>query len=523
MRAYYFFFMGLIVTVNSLYGQSKIKCDLIEISGIAFNKNPNIISTYYTIQNAEASVQVQSGTFDYNLNSGLSYQRSNYNLYDADPRNEYVDSPLKSNSVEFSANLQKKFRTSQIAEVSLRYLYKDSNFPFNNFNEYVGPFYGNHTGVANFSLTQPLLRGRGRRIATTGERISNLYTDKNKYDYEFTNSYEILQIGTAYWSYYTAFKSLDVYIQNETRVRNLLEMTKELIKADKKPQGDLAQINADLTNQERLTFVARQNLYNARLTLGRAIGLSDEESQQLDVPVNDFPEVSQSGYRENINKNQFIKAAQENRGDLKAIKKISEAVELQYQLAENNLKPQLDLTGFVYYGSTSNGNGVDKTLSSFVNNQGQDVGGGAKLTFLFPLNNNVAKGNYSISKIAVKDQLVISDNAQRNIELNVNIAFNNLTNSVFILEKAKESMAFYQEAFNNEQTKFQMGLTTLFNLMQFQERYTYSELEYLNAEQQFSNAIISIRHETGTLISKDKLDFNVIQNAFYTVPTIENQ
>jgi outer membrane protein len=522
MRAYYFFFSVLIAAFNSSHSQSKIKCDLIEISSIAFNKNPNIISSYYAIQNAEAGMQVQAGTFDYNLNSGLSYQRSRYNLYDADPRNEFIDSPLKSNSVEFSANLQKRFRTSQIAEVSLRYLYKDSNFPFNNFNEFVGPFYGNHTGVINFSLTQPLLRGRGKRIATTGERISSLYIDKNKDEYEFTNSYEILQIGIAYWSYYTAYKSLDVYIQNETRVRNLLEMTNELVKADKKPQGDLAQINADLTNQERLTVVARQNLYNARLNLGRAIGLSDQESQQLDVPMNDFPAVADSGYKENTNNEPFLKAAIKNRGDLKAVNKITEATELQYQLAENNLKPQLDLTGFAYYGSTSNGNGMDKTLTAFVNNQGQDVGGGAKLTFLFPLNNNIAKGNYAISKIAVKDQEVISNNTQRNIELNINIALNNLSNSVLILEKAKESMAFYQQAFNNEQEKFQIGLTTLFNLMQFQERFTFSELEYLNAEQQFSNAIISLRHETGTLISKENLDFNALRNAFYTVPKIEN-
>ncbi|CAD0008307.1 TolC family protein [Flavobacterium chungangense] len=522
MRAYYFFFILLIVVANNLYSQSKIKCDLIEISSIAFNKNPNIKSTYYAIQTAEVGVQVQAGTFDYNLNSALTYQTGRYNLYDADPRNEFIDRSLKSNSVDFFASIQKRFRTSQIAEVGIKYLYNDSNFPYNSFNEFVGPFYGRHTGVINFSLTQPLLKGRGKRIATMGERISSLYIDKNKHDYEFTNSYEILQIGVAYWSYYTAYKSLDVYLQNETRVRNLLEMTNELIKADKKPQGDLAQINADLTNQERLTVVARQNLYNARLNLGRVIGLSDEESQQLDVPLNDFPAVGESGYTENTNKEPFLKAAINNRGDLKAVKKVTEAVELQYQLAQNNLKPQLDLTGFVYYGSTSNGNGMDKTLTSFVNNQGQDVGGGAKLTFLFPLNNNAAKGNYSISKIAVKDQEIISNNTQRNIELNINIAFNNLRNSALIVDKAKESMAFYQQAFNNEQEKFQIGLTTLFNLMQFQERFTYSELEYLNAEQQFSNAIISLRHETGTLVSKEKLDFGILKNTFYTVPTIEN-
>lgn len=522
MRLYYSFFAIWIAAVTNLQSQSKIKCDLIQISSIAFDKSPNIKRTFYAIENAEGELQVQWSTFDFNLNSGLSYKNSRLNLYDADPRNQYIERSLKSNSVDFSAGLQKRFRTSQIAEVSLRYLYNDSNFPLNTFNEFVGQFYGTHTGVLNFSLTQPLLRGRGKKVVTTGEQVASLYIDKNKFDSEFTNSYEILQIGIAYWNYYTAFKSLDVYIQNESRVRNVLEMTRELIKADKKPESDMAQVNADLTNQERLTFVAQQNLYNARLDLGRAIGLSEEESQELGDPVNDFPAVAESGYKQNINKSALIKSAKDNRGDLKAIQKVTEAVELQYQLAENNLKPQLDLTGFAYYGSTSVGNGVDKTFSSFVNNQGQDVGVGAKLTFSFALNNNLAKGNYAINKIAVKDQAVISDNTRRNVDLNVNMALNNLNNSVLILEKAKESMGFHKEAFDNEKIKFQMGLTTLLNLMLFQERFTYSELEYLNAEQQFSNAIVSLRHETGTLLSKENSSFKVAQNVFYTVPTIEN-
>ena len=121
-----------------------------------------------------------------------------------------------------------------------------------------------------------------------------------------------------------------------------------------------------------------------------------------------------------------------------------------------------------------------------------------------------------------KDQSIINENTQRNIELNIDIAINNLNNSVLIVEKSKESYGFYQNAFNNEQIKFQTGLTTLLNLMMFQERLTSSELEYLNAQQQFSNAIIILRHETGTLISKEDLGFKITQNAFYTVPNMEN-
>lgn len=521
MRNYFLFYV-LLTTSNMLYSQSKIKCDLIEVSGIAFNKNPTIKSSNYSIQNAEANFQLQKSVFDFKLNSEVTYQNEKYNLFDADPKNKFIDKALKNNSFDVSTGLQKTLRTGQLVDLSLKYNYNNNNYPYNAFAEYVGAFYGNHTSNVNLTLTQPLLRGRGGKITTGSEEASVFYINKSKYDYEFANSYEIEQIGIAYWNYYTAYKSLSIYIQNENRVREVLNMTVELVKADKKPQSDLAQVNADLSNQERLTAVAKQDLYNSRLNLGRAIGLIDEESQRLDIPINDFPTVIESGYNDDIDKNALIEIAKKKRGDVKAIGEEYKAIELQYLVATNNLKPQLNLSAFAFYGSASVGNGVDKSWSSLVNNQGQDIGGGAKLTFSFPLNNNLAKGNYSKNKIALQNQSVINENTHRNIELNIDIAINNLKNSVIVLEKSKESFGFYQNAFNNEQTKFQSGLTTLLNLILFQERLTSSELENLNAQQQFSNAIIILRHETGTLISKEDLGFKITQNAFYTIPNVEN-
>jgi outer membrane protein len=521
MRNYFLFYI-LLISSNVSQSQSKIKCDLIEVSSIAFNKNPTIKSANYSIQNSEANFQIQKSVFDFNLNSDVTYQNERYNLFNADPRNEFVDKTLRNNSFNVSTDLQKTLRTGQIVDVSLKYNYNNNNNPYNAFAEYVGAFYGNHSSTVNFILTQPILRGRGGKITTASEEASVFYINKSKYDYEFANSYEIEQIGIAYWNYYTAYKSLSIYIQNENRVREVLNMTTELIKADKKPQSDLDQVNADLSNQERLTAVAKQDLYNSRLNLGRVIGLIDEESQRLDIPINDFPTVLESGYSGAINKNALIKIAKDKRGDVNAIREEYKAIELQNLIAANNLKPQLNLAAFAFYGSASVGNGVDKSWSSLTNNQGQDLGGGAKLTFSFPLNNNLAKGNYSISKIALQNQSVINENTHRNIELNIDIAINNLKNSIVILEKSKESFNFYQNAFNNEQIKFQSGLTTLLNLMIFQERLTSSELQNLNAQQQFSNAIIILRHETGTLISKEDLGFKITQNAFYTIPNIEN-
>ena len=91
-----------------------------------------------------------------------------------------------------------------------------------------------------------------------------------------------------------------------------------------------------------------------------------------------------------------------------------------------------------------------------------------------------------------------------------------------ILEKAKEALDNYKEAFSNEQVKFQTGLTTVLSLILFQERLTSSELQYLQAYQQFANSIVNLRHETGTLITQDNKGFSIDSKAFYLIPNTDN-
>lgn len=518
----FIFTLLLVVYINDLYGQSKIKCDLLEISSKAFDKNPTLKRSSYAVQDAVANLQLQKSIFDFNAYSEFGVRNSSYTLFDADPRNQFVDKVLKTNTINFTAGMRKKLRTGQTTDVSLNYGFNNSNLPYDGFNQNVGAYWGNHISTINYSLTQPLLRGRGRDIATALERTSSLYIENSKKNNEFTNSQEILQIGFAYWNYYAAYKNLDIYKQNESRVKNVLGITKELIKADKKPAGDLVQVSADLANQEKQTILAEQNLYQARLSLGRAIGLSNEESLLLDIPTNEFPTIAQSEYRNNFDKNAFIKIARQERADVKAVEKISEALVMQYKLAENNIKPQLDLTGSILYGSASAGNGIGETFSSLTNNQGRNMGAGVKLTYTFPVNNNLAKGNLAKRNIALNDQNVANDNLQRNIDLNISSAINNLNNSVLVVQKAEEALNFYKEAFSNEQVKFQTGLTTILNLILFQERLTSSELQYLQANQQFADAIINLRHETGTLILQDNQGFTIDQKSFYTIPNTDN-
>lgn len=516
-----FTFFWILCSFSSI-GQSQIKCSLSEMITKAFNSNPTLKRGDLAIKDSEANYRIQKSIFDYNSFAKLSNSHSRNNLLDADPRNTYLNNGLKSKAWDFSGGLNKRLRTGQLAEVALNYSFNSSNFPINSFNQNVGPFVGNNFTTVNYSLTQPLFRGKGRNIATISEKSSLLYLENSKMNYEFTNSLRILQIGLAYWNYTVAYKNLEIYKQNESRVRNVLEITKELVKADKKPNGDLVQVNADLANQEKLTFLAQQNVYTAKINLGREVGLNNEESLQLDLPFDDFPQISDSGFKNTLDKESYLKIAQEKRADLKGNNIITEALQMQYKLAQNNIKPQVDLSGFVFHGSVSTGSGIGETISSLTNNQGSNYGIGARLSFSLPVNNNLAKGNYTKSLIAINDQKLYNQDLNRNIELNISNALNDLNNSVLVLEKAKEALSNYKVAFSDEQAKFQTGLTTILSLILFQERLTSSELQYLQAFQQFANAIIVLRHETGTLVSKESNTFTVNPNVFYRIPNTEN-
>jgi outer membrane protein len=517
-------FWAFLASSGTLLGQAPIRCDLLQIANGAFSKNPNIARSTLAVQGAQADWQIQRSVFDLNSFSDLSFRNSQNTLVGADPRTAFLENNLlKANTLNFSAGVRRRLRTSQLVEAGVSYGFANNNFPFDNFSQPTSAFIGNNAGTFNVSLSQPLLRGRGREIATAQERAAVLYVETAKSNNEFANSLELAQIGVAYWNYYTAHKNLDIYRQNEARVRDILTKMKELVKGDKKPASDLIQISADLVTQERLTISAEQDLYSARIQLGRMIGLDKEESLSLAAPENEFPTILASAYRTGLDKADFIRLAKENRADLRSVRQGQEALKMQYRLAENNLKPQLDLTGFLSHGSAAVGNGVGDMLSSFTNGPGRILTTGARLTFTFPVNNNLARGSLMKSQVALSDQQVVLSNIQRLIDLDISNDLNFLDNSVANLQKAQEVYKYNQDVFKDEQEKFQSGLTTILSLILFQERLTSAQLGYIQAQRQFALAIINLRHNTGTLLYPNQKGFTVDQKSFYTIPEINTK
>ena len=126
-------------------------------------------------------------------------------------------------------------------------------------------------------------------MTTANEKVAGIGIESQKLNTEFVASGEVFNMVAGYWQFLATEKSLDVYRGNEDRVRKVLNITQELVKADKKPSSELLQIQADLKDKERQTISAQQRWYAARQNLGRSIGLNTGESELIGTPQNNFP------------------------------------------------------------------------------------------------------------------------------------------------------------------------------------------------------------------------------------------
>ena len=495
-----------------------ISGDLVSLYQMTLANSPTIKRQQIQNRIAEAGRQTARSQFDYQLSADASISRGGFNLFNADPRRAAIGNQINTNDFLFSTNLSRQFRTGTIASVGVNYQRVADSNPFTAFNEEVGAFVADNSTSTSLSITQPLLRGQGRDIVTAGETLAELSWESQQENATFITSGQLLTTVNAYWQYRSASESYLVYQDNENRVRSVLEITEELVAADRKPTGDMTQIQADLKDKERQTILAAQNLYAARQNLGRSLGIATTESENIGEPVSTFPAITDQAEIPALE--DLIRLARSQRADLKSLQKLLEQQTIQLDVAENNLQPQLNVTAFVNYGGAATGNGFDRFFRSLGNEEGRNYQTGLGLGYTFPLQNNLAQAAQLNAQLQFADQETFLRDQIRNIELNVSIAYNNYQNSVEAMRKSKQSLDYYVEVFTNEQYKFQNGLTTLLNLILLQERLTFSQLDYIQAQQRFAIAISNLRYETGTLFDGSMLntDAPVDISIFYTLP-----
>lgn len=463
-------------------------------------QNPDILLQARQVEVARGGMQQQSGRFDPVLT--LSARRDR----DQQPQNEYYRRyytaqygqllgevrALQTDTTALSLGLEKPLRNGMVLSSGLSVTRTEGTSH---------DFYGwapQNLGRVDFSLTIPLLKGRGE-AAAAGEKASTLEWQASRQAERQTIARSVLQGVHAYWRVLAAEKSLEIARANEAGMARFLDDTRRLIAADELPAADANLIEARLADRQSARIGAEQALLGARQALALALGLPyGEASARLQVS-GDFPPLPLDLPTQLPAAQPLVQAALARRPDLEAARLRQEVAKVRLDAAHGELQPQLDLSLGVGYAGLSEG-GQGRHYYSALGENTTGANAGLMLRYRWALGNNVARGGFS-QQSALHEQASLNHyNLAREIGLNVEATLAGLLRSAQQLKASERAVAIYETSLAQERIKNRLGSATLLDVLAVDDSLRNARLAQVNDYLNYLMALASLSYESGGLI-----------------------
>lgn len=376
------------------------------------------------------------------------------------------------------------------------------------------------TGRVDFLITLPLLKGRGVAATAAGEMAAKVNVEASELTLRHTIAEKVLDTVDDYWSYLATKKIYNQLVESEARAKQMVASIEALIAADEVPASDLQRMQANLSDKTTSRITNLQNIVEAQQQLGLTIGLDYSDFFKLENPTSEFPDL------EKIDLDQLPHMLKElldlsllNRSDYLSASKVEESNRILLTAAENNLKPKLDLD--LNFGFAGQDEG--RSFRTYYSSLYKDIPGISQsvvLRYTFPPSNTISKGLYLQRMATLRQSKIQLDNLVRTIFSNVTVALESVRNQGQALAEARQAVEAYREALQNEKEKFRLGMSTLLDIIDTDDRLTDAVLNEINTHLQFAFAIARLRFETGTIIAHQDGKFSVDLGMVTHIPEV---
>jgi len=479
---------------------------LMDVLQASLEKNPQLKIEEYSVEAQKGELRSEKGKFDWLIQTNGNQQRS------YDPVANGATNPPQlaelMNISTSSVSAIKEFRNGIVIAPGLQ------------LNRTVDPV--NYPGGINeaavgLQIQMPLLRNRGTAAVDAGELSARKQLLAVRLDLSQQVSDTLAKAAIGYWNFVAASATLAVYRASAARGNDLLKGTETLVEADRLPANDLNQARANLASRVASVTAAEQNLLQARQQLVLVMGLSADRILSLPPPAQDIPDIIPLFDPTLLDS--YLRLAHANRADVLAAGLRVEANSILEEAAKNQLKPQLDVSSTVGYGSFLGGTGFSRLPNSVVE-------GPKEATYTVGINysqsrgNNVAKGQLQSAVAVVRQSEITLSETERTAATAAVVAFEGVRSTTTQLQKAREAVQFYQAALDGEREKYHLGLSSLVEVLTVEDRLTSVLLDEVNARLAYASALVQLRQATGTIVQAGQDIQQVDPYIFSSLPDI---
>lgn len=374
----------------------------------------------------------------------------------------------------------------------------------------------NTTGLG-LSLNQPLLRDFGRRYSLLLVEVAETTAESTYHLYVAGIASVITQVERTYWELVAAIENVRVQEQGLALAQELLRQNEGKFKVGTLPrtavleaQSEVARREASLIEARNTRDVARDNLravINYRKPDAAALLMIEPQDQPAVVPYA-------------IDLERSLQTALERRAELIAARLDIHGRGLQRKIAENQLLPKLNFVGAIGLNglsgrdaeATFNVGGTEvpvQTNPGIVGGYGAALDGltdgryynySAGATIEIPLANAQAKAEYAQANIDLEQSRLSLRKLEEGVTLEIKLAVSNLDSDLKSIAATRIARELAEENVRNQQARYDVGLATTKDLLDFQNQLTLARLSEVRALVKYNTDLAEMRRVEGTLL-----------------------
>ena len=365
-----------------------------------------------------------------------------------------------------------------------------------------------YTTRFEINLTQPLLKNFGVDVNKSSIYIATNNLDISDFDFKNKVIEVIRNAEDVYWDLVFSREDLIVQQKSVERAQDLERRVKAQVEVGTLAPLEILQAQSEVASREEAVITAQKLIQDNQDNLKNILNIPFDspeglkEIQPLDSPR--FLVEAPVSLRESI------LTALKKRPDYLAKKKQLNNKHIQVKFNENQLYPTLDLVASFGLNGIS-GDETSPGFSAFDGNMGKSIeraftgdfpafeGG---LLFKYPLGNRDAKSRLAVSQLETAQLLMDIKDLEKTIVLEVREAARLINTNKKRVQAARVARKLAEEKLSAEEKKFEVGLSTSFNVLEFQTDLATEQSKELKAVIDFNKSKIKLRKVMATTLEE---------------------
>ena len=368
--------------------------------------------------------------------------------------------------------------------------------------------------------SQPLLKNFGIDNNKRNIYIANNDLDISDFEFESKVIDTITDVENLYWELVFSIGDLNVKQKSLKRAQDLEKRVRAQVEVGTVAPLDILQAQSEVASREELLLQAQDLIQDNEDNLKNTLNINfDSPDGRKKVRPLDRPTIQPE---KEIALDEAIKKALANRPDYlsRKTKLANDHILVKYN--ENQVYPTLDLFGSLGLNGIS-GNAVAITSGTVTGTSRFGGGYDDALSFLgsrdyyqwevglsmsYPLGNRSAKSRLTASRLLVAQTLLDIKDLEKKIVVEVREAVRQIKTEAKRVQAAGLARELAQKKLDAEEKKFEVGLSTSFNVLEFQEDLVEEQSNEIRAIIDHRKSRIRLRQVMATTLDAHNIQMS---------------